>query len=353
MDDMNRVADKADEWFQIVPGYLDTAAVGLPPRVATAALQHRINEWADGKTDPHSFDPDVARARAAYARIVATDSARVGIVSQVSAVSGMVAASLEPGSVVVCAEEDFTSILFPFLALDHLEVRSVPLDRLIDSVGDDVDLVAVSAVQSSNGQVLDLDQLVEVAGLSGARTYVDVTQAAGWLPIDAAKLDVTACHAYKWLCAPRGAGFLTVSEEALDWVRPINAGWYAGEDPWTSIYRPPLRLAADARKFNVSPAWFSYSAAAPGLELLAEIGVGAIWEHGVGLANHFRSRIGLEASDSAIVSIGTESGAALAEAGISASSRAGRVRFSFFLYNTVEDADRAAAIVGKVDGRQG
>ncbi len=349
---MTRVADRADEWFEVVPGYLDTAAVGLPPRVATAALQTRIDEWAEGKTDPHSFDPDVGRARAAYSRIVATDNSLVGIVSQVSVVSGMVAASLQPGSVVLCAEEDFTSVLFPFLALSHLEVRSVPLHRLLDSVDGDVDLVAVSAVQSSNGHVLDLDQLVEVAAKYGARTFVDVTQAAGWLPIESTRFDVTACHAYKWLCAPRGAGFLTVSADALDWLQPTNAGWYAGEDPWTSIYRPPLRLASDARKFDVSPAWYSYSAAAPGLELLADIGVDAIREHSVGLANHFRSSIGLEASNSAIVSVATKSGPALANAGITVSSRDGRVRLSFFLYNTVEDADRAAAIVGKVAGQQ-
>ena len=84
--------------------------------------------------------------------------------------------------------------------------------------------------------VIDLDELCLRAGRIGARTYVDTTQGAGWLPIQADRFDITACHAYKWLCSPRGAGFLTVSNDAKTWLVPSYAGWFAGEDPWTSIF---------------------------------------------------------------------------------------------------------------------
>lgn len=331
--------------FTRVPNYLDTASVGLPSRFSVEALRARLVEWGEGRSDPHSFDPDVSRSRDAYARIVESDLSSVGIIGQVSVASGHVASSLPDGATVLCAAEDFTSVLFPFLADPRLHVVIVPLAELFDSVDAGADLVAVSAVQSSNGAITDLDRLAELAGRNGFRTFVDVTQAAGWLTVDASRFDVTACHAYKWLCAPRGAGFMTVNERAMDWVRPSYPGWYSGEEPWSSIYGPPLRLAEDARRFDASPAWFSYAAAAPGLELFADLGVDEIGRHSVGLANKFREAIGLRSSNSAIVSVATDKHEELAAAGIVVSARAGRARFSFYVYNTDDDVAAAAEIV--------
>ncbi len=331
------------QWFDAVPGYLNTAAVGLPPRATLTEVDRRLAEWREGRCDPPSFDADVARARSAYARIVGVDAVRVGVIGPASVGVGMAAASLPDGATVLCADEDFTSVLFPFLADGRLSVRTVPLDRLVDSIDAGVDLVAVSAAQSADGRIVDLAALADGASSAGARTLLDLTQSAGWLPIDAARFDVTVCHAYKWLCCPRGVGFVTVSEEAFEWLRPVNAGWYAGDDPWTSIYGPPLRLAEDARRFDTSPDWFSVAGAAPALELIADIGLEAINRHDVDLANRFRAGLGLDPSNSAIVSIDTDRASALAETGIVTAGRAGKVRLSFHLYTTEADVDAAVA----------
>ena len=52
-------------------------------------------------------------------------------------------------------------------------------------------------------------------------------------------------------------------------LRPAGAGWYAGQDVWASVYGPAMRLADDARRFDVSPAWLSWVGAAPVLEAFA------------------------------------------------------------------------------------
>ncbi len=236
-------------------------------------------------------------------------------------------------------------MLFPFLADPDITVRLVPLDALIDSISDDVDLVAVSAAQSSNGTLLDLGALADAADRAGARTFLDATQSAPWAEFDADRFDVTVCHGYKWLCSPRGAAFMTVSASADEWLHPLNAGWYAGDHPWASIYGSPLRLAPDARRFDVSPPWFSFAAAAPTLEMLVELGVATIGRHSVGLANEFRERVGLEPSNSAIVSVPSDATDALRSAGIAHAPRDGRLRFSFYVYNTRDDVEAAASIV--------
>lgn len=96
-------------------------------------------------------------------------SSWVAVGGQVSVFAGLVAASLRPGSEVLTAEGDFTSILLPFHAQARrgVTVREVPLDRLADAVATGTGLVSVSAVQSADGRIADLDALREVCAATG------------------------------------------------------------------------------------------------------------------------------------------------------------------------------------------
>lgn len=332
--------------FDPVPGFCDWATVGLPARATVAALHRCLEAWQQGRIDAAAFDADVAAACAAFAALVDAPVDTVAMPGAVSISAGLVASSLPDGATVLCAEEDFTSVLFPFLADERLDVRPVPLEALLDGLSPAVDLVAVSAVQSADGRVLDLDALATRAADANIRTFVDLTQAAGWLPIGAQRFDVTACSAYKWLAAPRGVGFLTVRED-VDWLVPRLAGWYAGERPWESIYGPPLRLARDARRYTVSPAWFDVAATAAALQALTQIGRDLIHTHDVAVANRLRAAIDMPPSNSAIVSTTTRSdpAAALAAAGVAGASRGGRTRLAFHVTNSGDDADLAARVL--------
>lgn len=334
--------------------YLDTVSYGLPPRRALAALEAALEDWRLGRVRAPDYDDAVRASRDAYARLVGVDPGWVAVGSQVSVFAGLVAAALPDGSEVLTAEGEFTSIVFPFLAqaARGVRVREVPLERIAEAVTPRTTLVAVAAVQSANGRLAPLDALAAACAASGTRLLVDTTQATGWLPVDASRFDYTVGGGYKWLLAPRGTAFFTVRPERLDELVPHTAGWYAGDDPWTSIYGAPLRLAEDARRFDVSPAWHGWVGQAPALELLAAVGVEGLHRHALGLANRFRAALDLPPGDSAIVSLrGDERApASLVEAGIVASTRAGRLRLSFHLNNGEEDADAAAdALHGHVD----
>lgn len=333
--------------------YLDTPTMGLPPRCALAALRDALTAWSAGRATAADYDGSVDRARAAYARLVRVPVERVAIGSQASSLVAIVAASLPDGSTVLTAEGEFTSLTFPFLAQAgrRVVVREVPLEQLVASIGPDVDLVAVSAVQSRDGRVTDLDALAAACDAAGARALVDLTQAAGWLQVEAGRFAYTVCAGYKWLLGPRGTGYLTVAPGLEDDLVPHAANWYAGERPWESIYGTPLRLAHDVRRFDTSPAWHSWVGAAPALELLLDVGGVALHEHAVGLANRFRTGVGLEPSGSAIVSVGVDDEAPgrLLAAGVRGSVREVRARLGFHVSTSTGDVDRAVeALAGHV-----
>ena len=223
-----------------------------------------------------------------------------------------------------------------------MTVTTVPAARLAEAIDARTDVVAFSAVQMSTGDVADLDAIAGAARHHGAQTVVDATQACGWMPIDATRFGAVVCAGYKWLTLPRGTAFMTVGEEFQQSVVPHSAGWYAGADVHASYFGPPLRLASDARRFDTSPAWFSWVGAQPALELLNRTGVGSVYAHDVALANRFRAGLGMQPSNSAIVSVADEGAAQrLQRAGIVAVLRGGRLRASWHLYNTEQDVDAA------------
>jgi len=330
--------------------YLNTASYGLPPDCAWDAMQSALEDWRGGRTSWEHWGDSTEGARAAFAAIVGVEPETVATAATVSELLGLVAASLPDGTRVLAPDIDFTSVLFPFMAQAHrgVTVRLVAPADLAEAVDAATDVVAFSAVQMATGEVCDIEAIRAAAEAHGAMTVVDATQGIGWLPLDASRFDVVVCHAYKWLMSPRGTAFMTVRPERLAGIVPAAAGWWAGDDPHTSYIGVPLRLADTARRLDSSPAWFSWVGTQPALELVLAIGVEAIHAHDVALANRFRAGLGLEPSDSAIVSAEVPGARERLEAaGIVAAERDGRMRASWHVYNTEGDVDAALdALVG-------
>ena len=329
------------------PGYLNTASYGLPPRPAWDALQAVLADWRGGRTSWEDWAETGEHSRRSFARLVGARIEDVAIGSQVSALIGLVAAAVPDGARVVVPEIEFASNVFPWLvhADRGLEVVIVPTGRsLVDSIDERTDVVAYSTVQSATGEVTDAATVYAAARAYGAITVVDATQAVGWLPTDVRHADALACSAYKWLMSPRGTAFLVLEPGLAERVKPLAAGWYAAEDVHASYYGPPLRLAKDARRFDVSPGWFDWIGTAASLAVVESIGVAAVHAHDVALANRFREGLGLLPGNSAIVSLNWPGAAErFARAGIQASVRAGSLRAAFHCYTTQSDVDTAVA----------
>jgi selenocysteine lyase/cysteine desulfurase len=344
-----RSAESAQAEFATDVIFLNTATMGLPPRRTVEAVQAALATWTAGRADAVAYDTPVAGARRTYAGLVGVDEALVAVGGQVSVFAGLIAASLPDNAEVLTAAGDFTSVVFPFhvQAPRGIMVREVPLEALAGAITARTTLVAVSAVQSADGRIADLHGLTQACAATETKILLDTTQAIGWLPIDASQFAYTVSGGYKWQLAPRGTAFLTVQQDLLDDITPHTAGWYAGDDRWNSIYGAPLRLALDARRFDVSPAWLSWVGAATSLELLSEVGSETLHSHSVGLANRFRTGIGVPTSDSAIVSAVADAEVPnlMRAANIVGVTRAGRLRLSFHISTRAQDVDTAIEVL--------
>ncbi len=326
--------------------YLNTASYGLPPEPAWRALQSALDDWHHGRTSWEAWGDATHAARERFARLVGVPAGWVATGPTVSDLASRVATVLEPGARVLAPDVEFTSNLWPYAVRPGVTIETVPAARLAEAIDARTDAVAFSAVQSSSGEVADLDAIAAAARHHGALTVVDATQAVGWLPVDAAAFDVTLTAAYKWLMSPRGTAFATVRPELLERLHPVAAGWFAAEDIHGAYYGMPVRLAADARRLDVSPAWFSWVGTLPALDVVLERGVEAIHTHDLGLANAFREGLGLAPGDSAIVSVGVEGAERrLAGTEVRAAVRAGALRTSWHLYNTIDDVGRVLELL--------
>lgn len=339
------VREAFGETFDLDPGYLNTASIGVPTSTALDRVAEVVTRWGRGETSAPEFDDQVTASRRAFAGLIGVRPDNVASGTTVGGLVGLVAANVPDRSEVAVVEGEYTSVVFPFAAQSDRGIRVTELEpaRLLERARE-FDVVAVSVVQSADGTVLDPDALRRMTAGGRTRVLLDVTQAVGWMPLELEWADWVVGSGYKWLLAPRGSAWLAVHPGAAQNMRAIGANWYAGMNPWQSIYGLPLRLADDARRFDSSPTWFSHVGAASSMSWLASLDLRAVRAHCMDLARRLCAALGMESPESPIVSVpiaGAEK--ALRSAGVRFASRAGKARLAFHLYNTVEDVDLALA----------
>jgi isopenicillin-N epimerase len=96
------------------------------------------------------------------------------------------------------------------------------IDAVLSRVGPQTRIALLDHVSSPSAVVFPIEQLVERLHGQGIETLIDGAHAPGMLPIDLRRIGPTYytgnCH--KWLCAPRGAGFLYVERGRQEEILP-------------------------------------------------------------------------------------------------------------------------------------
>jgi len=349
--------EEARQLFDPAPGtiYLDAATYGLPPRPTVDAMHQAIADWQAGTADwVTAWDVKGEVCRGAFAELIGTSSETVALVPSASVGVGTVAATLTRADNILVPDDEFTSLLFPLLvAVKHTgaTIKTVPFEQLADRVDSSISMVAFSLVQSQSGRTADLTAILEAAKRHGARTLIDATHAVPFVPVGTQNIDYLVCAAYKHLLCPRGVAFLHVAKKHWLEIPPLLANWRSTSAPYATYYGGPLEVAVTAARFDVSLAWFSWAGAAVSLQLLVEWQRRGLLDQVVLLARRLARLLELPEPVGSVLSVPVDDAEAvradLAALGVKAAVRAGSVRLSPHVYNTVDEIDRTAAALGR------
>jgi isopenicillin-N epimerase len=223
------------------------AANALRNRLEAAPMRFLVGEW----------QPALDRARHALARFLHCDDARLVFVpNATTAVAIALAAQpLAPGDRILTTDHGYRA------CRNQLDRFAHARDAVIDVVAvhlpfDPAQLIAdVTAaitprtrlalfdhVTSATALRMPIEAIVPILRARGVAVIVDGAHAPGQIPLAVDALGAT-CYAgncHKWLCAPKGSGFLVVDPAIAPAIRPLVTSHGASAD-----YGPANRLHAE------------------------------------------------------------------------------------------------------------
>jgi len=150
----------------------------------------------------------------------------------------------------------------PFLGAEWDAV----VEAVMTAVTSRTRLAVLDHVTSSTAMVWPVEHMVASLAERGVETLIDGAHAPGMLDVSIGRLAAAGCTYYtgdchKWLCAPKGSGFLWVRRDRQATVRPLTISHGANsprrdrsrfrlEFDWTGTHDPSAYLAVpDALRF--------------------------------------------------------------------------------------------------------
>ncbi|MFM2033216.1 MAG: hypothetical protein RLZZ297_1981 [Chloroflexota bacterium] len=312
------------------------------------------------------------RVRAAFARLIGADAGEIGLTESTSAGENIVvrALDLKPGDEIIVDALHFESsfLLYRQLERSHGIVLRIVAHKngMVDpediaaACGPRTRMVSVSWVSNRNGFRHDVAQIAAIAHSHGAFCYVDAIQAVGTFVMDvhAADIDFLACGSYKWLYANFGVSFLYVKNALLDRIPSDRFGHTHVASATDDLQ---FTVKTDASKYEYAAIAHTSVAQLEGaLSLFERVGIAAIEQHGLALANRLWQ--GLEAAgcdmftpphtQSAIVSIMTHEKTAALDAALKANNIAylmrennTSLRLGCAMFNTAAEIDQCVDVI--------
>ena len=247
--------------------YLNQASLGLIGSPAVEAMNDFLYHVARHGNLKMSDEQEINflnPLKRNIAKLLDTKEEHVAIMGSASEMLGQLPYIFKPkkNTKIVAVSTDFPALTRPWISYSKTQLcemhfveddKSTNLtDQIIQAIDKRTAIVTVSLVQFSTGTKIDIQKLSTVTKQAGAKLIIDITQAAGAIPISVRNIDadVLVCSGYKWLGGHGGIGIALTSPEFLK-KDPIMTGWMGAPDPF-DMQAKNSSYSQDARKYTMA-----------------------------------------------------------------------------------------------------
>jgi isopenicillin-N epimerase len=194
-------------------------------RQPTDFFARRLSTWFwEGQSGSSLLDG----ARASLAAFVGAQASDIVFVPNATYGLNAVLRSLRirPEEEILTTKHEYGAIVRTLSFIRANLVHCEP-DELVANIGVRTRAVLVSHITSPTALVLQVEQICAAARKAGVLSIVDGAHAPGQIPLDVDVLgaDIYAGNCHKWLCAPKGSGFLWARPEHQEWIEPLVISW--------------------------------------------------------------------------------------------------------------------------------
>lgn len=244
--------------------YLNHGALGACPQPVFHVYQEWQRELEREPVDLYErrLEDELAGVRAALGEYVGASADDLALLPNATSALNTVLRSLSlgPGDELLTTGHEYGAIelLFEFVSertgAQVVRGSGVGADGIWAGASERTRVLLISHITSRTALLLPVEELSRRARAAGVLSVIDGAHGPGHVPLDLDGLgaDFYAGNCHKWLCAPKGAGFLYARPERQELLDPLVVGWgyreseFALRHDWQGTRDPAPYLAVPA-----------------------------------------------------------------------------------------------------------
>ena len=283
--------------------YFNNGTMGPSPTPVTDVLIEKIHS-----VDSTGHYRDYEQSRIQLAAYIGAENSEISLTHNTTEGINILCwgLKLKKGDEIIICNHEHVGGALPWLNLAKIKqlkvsvfqlgkTASETIEQLKKSISSKTRVIAIPHITCTTGQIQPIKEINQWAKSKNIKLVIDGAHGLGLYPLQMKELGIDyyagCCH--KWLCAPKGTGFIYINKEVINTILPhfvgagSDSGWNTNLPAAPSIYG----YASGGHRFDYgtqnTSIWFGVNAA---LQFFNEIGKEEIYKRNQFFCKYFMER---------------------------------------------------------------